>query len=147
MIWYPSLLNQCKTLNLASRTYLHIFWSAVKLFLRTYICIYIYLTALAGCNTRSILSEVGRRFANGPGDLGSIPGRIIPKTLKWYLIPPCFTLSNIRYVSRVKGSNPENGVAPILTPRFSSYWKGSLRVALYYSHQQTIDVHTGFSFS
>ena len=28
-----------------------------------------------------------RVFANGPGDLGSIPGRVIPKTLKngtWY---------------------------------------------------------------
>ena len=23
---------------------------------------------------------VGRVFANGPGDLGSIPGRVIPKT-------------------------------------------------------------------
>ena len=33
---------------------------------------------------------VGRVFSNGPGDLGSIPGRFIPKTL---------TLSNIRYVS------------------------------------------------
>ena len=28
---------------------------------------------------------VGRVFANGPGDLGSIPGRIIPKTLKLVL--------------------------------------------------------------
>ena len=28
-------------------------------------------------------------FANGSGDLSSIPGRVIPKTLKWYLIPPC----------------------------------------------------------
>ena len=28
---------------------------------------------------------MGRVFANGPGDLGSIPGRIIPKTLKMVL--------------------------------------------------------------
>ena len=27
-------------------------------------------------------------------------------------MPPCLTLSNIRYVSRVKWSNPEKGVAP-----------------------------------
>ena len=27
-----------------------------------------------------------RVFANGPGDLGSIPGRVIPKTQKWYLM-------------------------------------------------------------
>ena len=41
-------------------------------------------------------------FANGSGDLGSIPGRVIPKTQKWYLMPPCLTLSIIRYGSRVK---------------------------------------------
>ena len=28
---------------------------------------------------------VGREFANGPGDLGSIPGRVIPKILKMIL--------------------------------------------------------------
>ena len=28
---------------------------------------------------------VGRVFANGAGDLGSIPGRVIPKTLKLVL--------------------------------------------------------------
>ena len=30
-------------------------------------------------------SETGREFANGPGDLASIPGRVIPKTLKMVL--------------------------------------------------------------
>ena len=54
---------------------------------------------------------------------------------KWYLIPPCWTLSVIRYVSRVKWSKLGKGVAPSPTPRCSSYWKGSLRVALNYSCQ------------
>ena len=58
-----------------------------------------------------------------PKDLGSIPGRIIPKTQKWYLIPPCLTLNNIKYVSRVKWSNPGKGVAPSPTPWCSGYWK------------------------
>ena len=53
-----------------------------------------------------------RVFANGSGDPGSIPGQVIPKTQKWYLMPPCLTLSIIRYVSRVKWSNPGKGVAP-----------------------------------
>ena len=35
---------------------------------------------------------------------------------KWYLIPPCLTLSIIRYGSRVKWSNPGKGVAPSPTP-------------------------------
>ena len=39
---------------------------------------------------------------------------------KWYLIYACLTLSNIRYVSRVKCSNPGKGVAPSPTPRCSS---------------------------
>ena len=64
---------------------------------------------------------VGRVFANCPGYLGSIPGRVIPKTLKLYLIPPCLTLNNIRYVSRVKWSNLEKGVGPSPTSRYCSY--------------------------
>ena len=40
---------------------------------------------------------------------------------KWYLMPPCLTLSNIRYVSRVKWSNPGKGVAHSPTPWCSSY--------------------------
>ena len=29
---------------------------------------------------KRFIGLVGRVFANGPGDLGSIPGRVIPKT-------------------------------------------------------------------
>ena len=57
------------------------------------------------------------------------------RLLKWYLIPPCLTLSNIRYISRVKWSNPGKGVAPSPAPWCSSYWKGSLQVTLDYGHQ------------
>ena len=64
---------------------------------------------------------VGRVLTSGPGDLGSIPGCVIPKTLKMVLDTPYLTLSNIRYVSRVKWSNPGKGVAPSPTPRCSSY--------------------------
>ena len=35
---------------------------------------------------------------------------------KWYLMPPCLTLSIIRYGSRVKWSNPGKGIAPSPTP-------------------------------
>ena len=51
------------------------------------------------------------------------------------MIPPYLTLSNIRYVSRVKWSNPGKEVAPSLTPRCSNYWKGSLLVTLNYGRQ------------
>ncbi len=36
-------------------------------------------------NINHLFAEVGRVFANGPGDLGSIPGRVIPKTSKTVL--------------------------------------------------------------
>ena len=39
---------------------------------------------------------MSRVFTNGPGDRSSIPGRIIAKTQKWYLMPPCLTFSIIR---------------------------------------------------
>ena len=45
------------------------------------------------------------------------------------MIPPCLILSNIRYLSRVKWSNPGKGVVPSPSPRCRSYWKGSLLVA------------------
>ena len=32
-----------------------------------------------------LIGLVARVFANGPGDLGSIPGRVIPKTFKMVL--------------------------------------------------------------
>ena len=54
---------------------------------------------------------------------------------KWHLMLSCLTLSIIRYVSRVKWSNPGKGVAPSPTPRCSSYRKGSLRVTLDYGCQ------------
>ena len=85
-----------------------------------------------------LIGLVGRLFANGLGDLGSIPGQVIPKTLKngtWQ--HPCLTLSIIRYASRVKWSNPGKEVAPFPSPRCSSYWKGSLLVILGYSRQLT----------
>ena len=52
---------------------------------------------------------------------------------KWYLISSCITLSIIRYVWRVKWSNPGKGV--VLFPKCSGYWKGSLQVALDYGCQ------------
>ena len=90
-----------------------------------YIYIYIYISRL--------ISLVGRVFAKSPGDLGPSSGRLISKTFKIVLLPPCLTLCIIRYVSRVKCRNSGEGVAPSATPWCSSYWKRSLRVTIDYS--------------
>ena len=73
-------------------------------------------------------------FANGSGDWSSISCRFIPKTQQ-YLILPFLTLSIIKYISRVKWSNPGKGVVLFPTSRCCSYWKGSLRVAFDYGCQ------------
>ena len=44
---------------------------------------------------------VGRVFANDPGDLGSIPGRVIPKTLKMVL--DSSLLNTQQYKVRIRG--------------------------------------------
>ena len=53
-------------------------------------------------------------LVHGPGDLSSIPGRVILKTQVWYLMSPCSTHSIIRNGSRVKWSNWGKGIQPSL---------------------------------
>ena len=76
-----------------------------------------------------------RVFANGPGDLGSIRGRVIPKTQKMVL--DASFLNTQHYKVRIKGKVEQSreGVAPSPTPWCSSYRKGSLRVTLDYGRQ------------
>ena len=85
-----------------------------------------------------ILAYIGlavRVFANGPGDLGSIPGRVIPKTQK--VVLDASFLNTQHYKVRIKGKVEESreGVAPSPTLWCSSYRKGSLRVTLDYGRQ------------
>ena len=48
-----------------------------------------------------LISLVGRVLANGSGDLGSIPGLVIPKTLK--MIVDTSSLKTQQYNVRIKG--------------------------------------------
>ena len=48
-----------------------------------------------------IIGLEGRVFANGLGDLGSIPGRLIPKTLKMVLDTSLLSIQ--QYKVRIKG--------------------------------------------
>ena len=91
-----------------------------------------------------------RVFANGPGDLGSIPGRVIPKTQKMVL--DASLLNTQHYKVRIKGKvePSREGVAPSPTSWCSSYRKGSLRVTLDYGRQiyfiiETLKIINGIS--
>ena len=48
-----------------------------------------------------LIGLVGRVFANGPGDQGSVPGRVIPKTFKMVLDTSLFNTQH--YKVHIKG--------------------------------------------
>ena len=90
-----------------------------------------------------LIGQVGRVFINGPGDLGSISGRVIPKTFKMVLDP--FLLNTQRYKVRIKGKVEqyrEMSSAPP-KPRCSSYRKGNLLVTFDYGRQLYIYKRSG----
>ena len=71
----------------------------IYIYIYAYIYIYIYAKYL-----HAYIYAFGpavRVFANGPGDLGSIPGRVIPKTLKMEL--DTTLLNTQHYKVRFKG--------------------------------------------
>ena len=76
------------------------------------------------------IDMIVRVFANRPGDLGSIPSRVISKTQK--MILDISLLINQRYKVRTKGrvEQSRERVAPSPIRWCSSYRKGSLRVTL-----------------
>ena len=78
---------------------------------------------------------MGRVFANGPRDLGSIPVCVIPKTLKMVLDTSLLNTQQYKVLWRVKWSNSGKGATPSPTRRCSSYLKGSLLVTLDYGRQ------------
>ena len=85
---------------LFSFMYIHCCWCLQEIFY-----IYLHDTKYSYqiqiiCKNRDIGPAV-RVFANGPGDLGSIPGRVIPKTLKMVL--DTTLLNTQHYKVRFKG--------------------------------------------
>ena len=52
-------------------------------------------------NEIRLIGLVGRMFPNGPGDLASVPGRVIPKTFKMVLDSSLFYTQ--QYKVRIEG--------------------------------------------
>ena len=73
---------------------------------------------------------MSRVFANGPGDRGSIPGRVIPKTFKMVLDTSLLNTQQykVRIKRKLEQSREKSSASP--TARCSSYWKVSLLVAI-----------------
>ena len=77
-----------------------------------------------------------RVFANGPGDLGSLPGRAIPKSLK--IVLDTFLLNTQQYKVRIKGKVEQSRerVAPSLDLSVEAiekeaFWSPSTTVAIF----------------
>ena len=85
--------------------------------------------------TKPDIGLVVRVFVNGPGDLGSIPGRVIPKIQKMVLDSSLTDTQHYKVLIKEKLSNPGKGVAPSPTRWCSSYRKGSLQITLNYCRQ------------
>ena len=94
----------------------------------------------------ALLPDIGlavRVFANGPGDLGSIPGRVIPKTQKMVLDASLLNTQHYKVWIKGKVEQSRDGVAPSPTLWCSSYRKGSLRVTLDYGRQLYFTYYRG----
>ena len=122
--------------------------------LLTKLTVYIYTTVLYtvwACNSNNLKHWIGyihtlliglvdRVFANDPGDLGSIPGRVIPKTLKMVL--DTSLLNTRQYKVHIKGKVEQSrerssaltlhlGVASI---EKGAFWSPSTKVANFTLH-------------
>ena len=67
-------------------------------------------------------------FTNGPGDRGSIPGRVKPKTKKMVL--DAALLNTQHYKVRIKSKVEQSGVSAPPAPQCGTYWKEGLRVSV-----------------
>ena len=73
--------------------------------------------------------QLSRVFTNVTVDRGSIPGKVIQKTQKIYLIPPCVTPSiRFKVGTKDKVGKSRKKVASSHTPLYSSYSKENLRL-------------------
>ena len=79
-----------------------------------------------------LIGQVGRVLAYGPGDLGSIPGCVIPKTFK--MVFDTTLLNTQQYKVLIKGKVEKSRKRSSVLP-CCSYWKGILLVVLDYSRK------------
>ena len=59
-----------------------------------------------------LIGLVGRVLTNGPGDLGSIPGWVIPKTLKMVLDASLLNTQQVGIKGKVEQSREKSSTLP-----------------------------------
>ena len=78
-----------------------------------------------------LIGLVDRVFANGPGDLSSIPGRVIPKTLKMVLDTSLLNTQQyeVRSKGKVKQSRERSSTLSVVAIEKGAFWPPSTTVA------------------
>ena len=99
--FYKNILRVCLHM------YLYIYIRVYCVFIYIYVCACVYIcmcVCVCVCVGKYIclaISQMSRVFANGPGDQGSIAGRVRPKTQK--IVLDSALLSTQHYKVRIKG--------------------------------------------
>ena len=90
---------------------------------------------------------MGRVFVNGPGDLGSILGRIIPKTLK--MVFDTSLLNTQQYKVHIKGkveqSRERSSALSVVAIEKRAFWSPSTMVAYLSQFQFELGLSVLFS--
>ena len=89
------------------------------------------------------MNPMGRVFANAPGDLGSIPGRVIPKTLKMVL--DTSLLNTQQYKVHIKGKRPPLHLGVVAIKK-GAFWLPSTTVANFtFTYSSFESMNKGFN--
>ena len=87
---------------------------------------------LEGKKKKGLIGLMSRVFANGPGDWGSIPGRVIPKTQK--MVFDAALLNTQFYKIRIKGKVVQprewrSAFPGVVAIEKRAFWSSSTKVA------------------
>ena len=119
----PSRVNLCQEVRKSSSNLHFVYWFLKRGFLTQFYWIRIFFKSS---------SSLYGTITDGPGNLGSIQGRVIPKTLK--MVPDNSLHNTLQYKVRIKGK-VEQSWERSSTLSCSSDLKGSILIALNYGRQ------------
>ena len=115
---YKNLMAPLDHILLLLRIYIYIYIYIYNIYIIYIYILYIYIYIYTNTHTHTwtytqenaisviYYGIMVRVFANDPGDLVLIPGRVIPKIQKWYLMVPL--ISARHYKSRIKGKEEQS---------------------------------------
>ena len=96
------------------------------------------ISAMYNSSDDRLIYQVGRVFANGPGDQGTIPGRVIPKTFKMVLDTSLLNTQQCKFhiKGKVEQSRERSSAPPlhldVVAIEKGAFWSPSTTVANFF---------------